>query len=57
MKIMVFTNEKKSENQPDFRIYLNEQAQDGESSTSSSPKGNKETEMANAAASEDEGIL
>ena len=57
MKIMVFTNEKKSENQPDFRIYLNEQAQDGESSTSSSPKGNKETEMANTAASEDEGIL
>ena len=56
MKIMVFTNDKKTENQPDFRIYLNEQAQEGESSDSSS-KGTKETETANAAVSEEEGIL
>lgn len=56
MKIMVFTNEKKSENQPDFRIYLNEQAQEGESSGSSS-KGDKEAETANVAVSDDEGIL
>lgn len=54
MKIMVFTNDKKTENQPDFRIYLNEQAEEGES-TESQPKESKET--ANAAVSEEEGIL
>jgi len=54
MKIMVFTNDKKTENQPDFRIYLNEQAEEGES-TESRPKESKET--ANAAVSEEEGIL
>jgi uncharacterized protein (DUF736 family) len=56
MKIMVFTNDKKTENQPDFRIYLNEQAQEGEDSGSSS-EGSNEMETANAAASEEEGIL
>jgi len=54
MKIMVFTNDKKTENQPDFRIYLNEQTQEGENSGSST-KGEMET--ANAAVSEEEGIL
>ena len=54
MKIMVFTNDKKTENQPDFSIYLNEQTQEGENSGSST-KG--ETETANAAVSEQEGIL
>ena len=56
MKIMVFTNDKKTENQPDFRIYLNEQAQEGES-TEFLPKEDREKETANAAASEEEGIL
>ena len=56
MKIMVFTNDKKTENQPDFRIYLNEQAQEGES-TEFLPKEDREKETANAAVSEEEGIL
>ena len=54
LKIMVFTNDKKTENQPDFRIYLNEQAQEGESKESQ-PKESGET--VNAAVSEEEGIL
>ncbi len=54
MKIMVFTNEKKSENQPDFRIYLNERAQEGEN-TESSSKDSGDT--VSAAVSEEEGIL
>ena len=56
MKIMVFTNDKKTENQPDFRIYLNEQAQEGEGAEFL-PKEDREKETANAAVSEEEGIL
>ena len=54
MKIMVFTNEKKSENQPDFRIYLNERAQEGGNTDSSSKESG---DTVSAAASEEEGIL